>query len=151
MSPVILAFLQNPWFRAGTDQLTIDRYTVDPDFHRRVLALSMTGKRLVRAFRDLYGTIWWDNASPVPVFTPSGAMPPDLEHIQSRIVAARPSLILTFGNNARDGVMRVNARLASKIGPEATIPLMVCHHPNARGKNMQDLHDFAQKVREWNL
>lgn len=147
----IVAFLQNPWFKPGTDEGHIRLYMDDVDFRRRVLSMSMTGTRLLNAFgSDFYEGIWWDNANPRPTFDPQGALPPDKEHIYQVIERHRPvQLILTFGLHARSGVQEV---LESRMGrPEALAwmetHVMHCHHPNARYKNQVDLENFALAVK----
>ncbi len=135
----IVAFLQNPWFPEGTNQRHIDKYTTDQDFHRRVLAMSMTGKKLQNAFGGMYRRIWWDNASPIPCAESSGCQNPDFEHIRHVIREQRPELILTFGRVAQDAILHIKS-----------VDQMVlnCWHPNARGKTQQELSDFAESVRK---
>ncbi len=137
----IVAFLQNPWFKPGTDERHIIAYRDDQDFHRRVLSMCMTGQRLVAAFGDLYDQIHWDNTNWRPAFMASGREDPDYQHMLGVMKRISPDLVLCFGNQARDA-MRVVTRL-SNWGKE----FLQCHHPNARFKTQQDLSDFADRVR----
>ncbi len=65
----VVAFLQNPWFPPGTRKGVVDRYTLDQDFHKRLLANTMSGRRLLQAFgQEDFKKIWWDNVSPEPAW-----------------------------------------------------------------------------------
>jgi hypothetical protein len=129
----IVAFLQNPWFRAGTSERHIDRYTTDPVFRRVMLAQSMTGRRLYKAFGPNYSEIWWDNVSTHSGKTHRELTVVELDHVGRVIIEQDPLLILTFGNVARDAVARV----------ENWAPVLACHHPNAMHYAQEDLNEFA--------
>ena len=137
----VVAFMQNPWFQSDTDPAIIEMYRTNQEFHRRFLAQSMSGRRLMQAFGPLYGEIWWDNASPDHVDEASGEQPASARHVEAVILDIRPALILTFGRVAERAVWECTA----------AIPIMVmdCHHPNARHKTQDDLNRFADKVRVW--
>lgn len=138
----IVAFLQNPWFEEGTLQRLIDAYRADIKLRRKVLAESMTGKRLLSAFgEDWYNSILWDNANPTESCVASGFSLPDFSHIRKVIEQNKPKLILTFGAHARGGICAV------QLADMTEIPHLICHHPNARHKTMQDLIDFANTVK----
>src|SRR5438067_416503 len=94
----ILAFLQNPWFRASTDPRHIAMYREDQNFHRRVLLMSATGRALYRAFGpELYAQIHWDNANPHHGGERGAQFPPDVWHMLTIVVSVRPDVILLFG------------------------------------------------------
>lgn len=132
---MIVAFLQNPWFRPGTSQMVIDMYREDAGFRRRLLARSMTGRRLMHAFREMYSDIWWDNVSPQHGDDHREAMTPDQDHVYQVIVMNRPELVLTFGSYARGAL--------SKIWHG---PMMHCRHPNAMGIRQEEINQFAAEV-----
>lgn len=133
----IVAFLQNPWFPEGTAQRHIDHYISDVDFRRRVLSMSMTGKRLNIAFGAWFDRVWWDNANPFPTPVANGVQFPNIDHILGVINTQKPKLILSFGAQARSGLKTIEFR---------PIVHLVCHHPNARGKTQEDLNIFARDV-----
>lgn len=140
----IVAFLQNPWFPPGTDERHLTNYQIDVDFRRRVLSMSMTGKRLVEAFgQEWYHKIWWDNANPVAAEKASGALIPNETHIKMVVEQQKPELILTFGILARDGLHR-----ALWLTDMTWIPLLHCHHPNARVRTQDDLNNFAKDTKQ---
>ena len=139
MSIKIVAFLQNPWFKLGTEERIIHLYRDDQEFHRRILASCMTGQRLMTAFGDLYDTIWWDNTNWRPSWHSAGKVFPDFDHIKKVLEEVKPNIILHFGNQARDAVDAVTMGLAYQK--------LYCHHPNARHQTVQDLCDFAATVR----
>jgi hypothetical protein len=141
----IVAFMQNCWFPPGTDQRHIDKYHQDQDFHRRVLAMSMSGKRLVTAFGWLYDRIWWDNASKSCATVASGRYGFDLVHMRSVLKRQSPKLVITFGAIAGNGVMLLDDDPICNPSYEH----LSCHHPNARHKTQQDLNDFAALVWRW--
>jgi hypothetical protein len=139
--PNITAFLQNPWFPPGTRRETIDKYTTDAEFHRRVLARSMSGQRLVMAFgRDFYDRIHWDNVAPTAAEQSAGITDVDHEHVERVISETDPHLIITFGKIAEEAL---KGRL------RAEIPHYACFHPNARGRTSAELSQFAIWVAEW--
>lgn len=140
--PTILAFMQNPWFPVGTARTHIDRYLTDQEFHRRVLAGSMSGGRLKDAFGpDMFNRIWWDNVAPEAATFAAGQMEIDFDHVERVIERVKPDLILTFGNLAERAIV-------SSI-QAADMLYMPCHHPNARHRTSADLADFAIRVASW--
>jgi uracil-DNA glycosylase len=137
----ILVFLQNPWFPPGTAKQHIDRYTTDQEFHRRLLAGTMTGQRLRQAFGEtMFRDIWWDNVAPAAAEVSTGVTEIDEEHVERVIKQVKPDLIISFGKLAEDA-------LDGSIAAEP-IPYMCCHHPNARHKTTQDLCEFAVEVQQ---
>lgn len=140
----IVAFLQNPWFPDHVAERHKKLYGTDVNFRRRVLARSMSGRRLITAFGyDLYESIWWDNANPECTSHAAGLNKADWDHIARVVAEQKPKLVLTFGNQARDGFTR-----AQLICPTTyEIETLHCHHPNARHKTQADLNNFADIVR----
>ena len=138
----VLAFLQNPWFKPGTDPRLIHKYQVDPDFHRRVLLLSATGRALYDAFGpQLYHEIIWDNANPRHGNVPTARMRADPQHMAETIVRHRPDLILCFGHEAAVGMNK----LVSQPWPN----VMYAAHPMAHGSAQKHLEDIVREVRKW--
>jgi hypothetical protein len=143
----VVAFMQNPWFKPGISQRHIDMYTHDQDFHRRVLAQSMSGKRLMQAFGEYYDNIWWDNANPIPVFQSNGRQDPNIYHMMGVISKFAPLVVMTVGQQAYQGM-----QLIEKMEHEVRLPNYIrrhCHHPNARGRTQQELNDFASMVLDY--
>lgn len=142
----IVAFMQNPWFPIGTSPRHIKMYNESQHFHRRVLALSMSGRRLLSAFGEhLYNQIWWDNASPIAATIATGKFEADMEHMMRATILQMPRLLLGFGTSANDAI----TTLLTENPFPYQIRFMACHHPNARGRTQQDLNDFAQVVKNF--
>lgn len=137
-APTVLAFLQNPHFIPGTPENIIEFYRDDPDYHRDILAASMSGARIKKAFGKLFKEIIWDNANWRPGTRASTKMPADPEHMQRQIDKYHPTLIITFGTEARDALLAVTY----------DCPVLHCHHPNARFKTQKDLEYFANQVQK---
>lgn len=137
---MIVAFLQNPYFKAGTSDTIIMRYRDDQNFHRRILAHSNTGRRLQMAFGDMYDKIHWDNANWRHTTVAAGKRPPDPEHIDRVLTLKQPDVVIAFGRVAEGAV----ATLVAKFG----IKLVSCTHPSAFGNTMQVLNDFARLIRK---
>ncbi len=140
--PSITAFMQNPWFPLGTDLKHIEMYTTNQEFHRRILARSMSGGRLVQAFGpELFNKIWWDNVAPVAADHSSGVTEVDNNHVAVIVEKTKPDLIITFGVIAMGAIHR--CLYADGIQK------MNCHHPNARHRTAAELADFAIRVQGW--
>lgn len=134
----ILAFLQNPWFKPGTNPLLIKKYRLDQDFHRRVLYMSATGRALYRAFGpELYREIIWENANWRHGDERDSKMPPDATHMAYVITMHRPELILCFGEQAKKGI----AKLA------VTAEVLYAYHPMARGSYAEHLSKIVEEVK----
>jgi len=146
----ILAFLQNPWFHEGISQRHIEMYRDDQDFHRRVLAMSMSGRRLQMAFGELYNDIHWDNTNWRPANHASGKEKPDLDHVMRILKSQDWSLILTFGNQAKNAItLLLNSRHKYYVKLNHTrANVLFCHHPNARHRTQVDLNNFASIIKE---
>jgi len=144
----IVAFLQNPWFRPGTDQRLIDLYRTNQEFHRRVLRLSATGKALYNAFGPkLYSEIHWDNANPRSGSTRDTKYPPDMVHMENVIVAQNPDVLLLFGRQAQDGIDRILHESFLKY----TFGYVVFRapHPMARGSAVRHLEQIVRDLRSF--
>lgn len=136
----IVAFMQNPWFKPGTPQWWVDQYREDQVFHRKILARSMSGARLRKAFGDeLFGRIHWDNVNWRPSDFSAGMLPPDMDHIRNVYDRVNPSLVICFG--------RVAFAALQEFDPPC--PVWGCHHPNARHKTFLDLEAFAKMVADY--
>lgn len=144
----VVAFMQNPWWKSGARRARARRYNSDQAYHKRVLLLSMSGRRLMRAFgRREYWAIWWENAS-LQYENFHGYNPGyDLRHILKVLREQRPGVVLTFGNVAREGV-RVAVDEVLRWD-ERRMRVMGCHHPNARHRTQADLDEFARKVKNY--
>ena len=132
----VVAFLQNPWFKPGTDQRVIRLYMECASYRRMVLALSATGRALMEAFGDFYCQIWWDNACPLPGQERAASFPPDVEHIREVVKRLKPKIVLCFGRSAEIGFRQVGGAMP-----------MTCCHPMAHGDRREELRLFAERVR----
>lgn len=121
-------------------------YRDNQDFHRRVLAGCMTGRRLVEAFGDLYDEIWWDNTNWRPVFDSKGKTDVDYYHMKKVLDTREPELVLCFGRQAADA-MNIFYRAMLEVGRHVTV--MESKHPNARYFPVSELRIFADNVRSW--
>lgn len=137
----ILAFLQNPWFKAGTDPRHIKMYATDQDFHRRVLFLSATGRALHAAFgSELYREIIWENANPRHGSHRRDKMPCDTDHMVSVLSKYKPDLILCFGSEAKKGMKKLI------IEPTCS-NVLYAPHPMAHGSAAEHLKEIAREVK----
>lgn len=135
----IVAFMQNPWFPVGTKREHVDRYRTDQEFHRRLLACTMSGTRLLQAFGPhMFEMIHWDNVAPEAAVEASGKTDVNPDHVEKVISEVEPELIISFGKLAEEALD--NSILAENI------PYMCCHHPNARGHTQAELQEFAISV-----
>lgn len=143
---ITLGFLQNPWFKPGTDQRHIDMYQDDPNFHRKVLAMSATGRALKRAFGDEYDEIFWDNANPISGETREHFEKPDFMYMARRVAALRPHVVLLFGAQAMKGWgQMVNFGFE---GLALNRQVLSAPHPMARGSAKKHLEKM---VREYDI
>ncbi len=138
----IVAFLQNPYFRPGNDPRLIEKYRMDPEFHRRVLLMSATGRALYAAFGPkLYHEIIWDNANPKHGHTRNAMLPADVSHMEITIMLHDPDLILCFGKQAQMGMSKL-------MGKPSWPNVLFAPHPMARGSAADHLRDIVKKVRK---
>ncbi len=136
----VVAFLQNCWFRPGTSHRMIDLYLTDQSFRRKVLAMSMTGRRLKTAFADKFPDIWWDNASQFVADYSSGCNTADPIHMEAVLQQIKPVGIVTFGRIANEGMLNI-ARTQWPIPKWHYFP-----HPNARGLTQAQINEFAAEI-----
>ncbi len=157
MKARVLAFLQNMWFPRDTPQATIDMYLTDQKFRRCILAKSMSGKRLVKAFGPHYRDIWWENASPQRGEHPGAVFPADTDHMWKVIYDVKPDAILGFGSVAAKGLNAMFAVDAMVPLFKSTDPVIfskdgLLHHthffphPNCRGLLQWQLDQFAKGI-----
>lgn len=135
----IVAFMQNPWFPAGTAQRHVERYNTDQEFHRYLLEGTMSGRRLKQAFKTLFHQIYWDNVAPTAADVPAGITEASPEWVDKVIREQQPDIILTFGTLAKE-VLTTQALVPTRA------KMFHCHHPNARHKTQADLDAFAGEV-----
>src|SRR5690606_27192840 len=81
-------------------------------------------------------------ANPIHTPDPSGKVDPNPHYMAMRIMQSRPELVLTFGNNAKQGLEQALQTLA----PRHRVESMHCKHPNARFFPQHDLNLFAATV-----
>lgn len=140
----VVAFLQNPWFKPDTPNHVIRLYREDADYRRRVLALSMSGRRLESAFGPFFSDIHWDNANPLHGNTPGHVSPPDLLHIERVLRELQPGAVLLFGGNASRGYEFVLAKCQDLY--DLKTPYHCFPHPNARGLTQFQINEFAEQI-----
>lgn len=143
----VVAFLQNPWFKPDTPNHVILKYREDADYRRRVLALSMSGRRLESAFGNFFSDIHWDNANPLHGNTPGHVSPPDAQHVAQVLRDLQPEAVICFGKQALAGFERAQLEFGLLYHlPE--IPYHCFPHPNARGLTQFQINEFAQQIIE---
>lgn len=143
----MLAFLQNPWFKPGTDERMIQLYRDNPEFHRRVLAMSATGRALKKMFGRLYDEIIWDNASPAHGEMRDAVSPPDIHHIAGVVARERPDVVLLFGRQAEIGWDQMAEATGLYSFPDYHVNVLRAPHPMARGSVNDHLKKIAIQVK----
>lgn len=143
----ILAYLQNPWFKPGTSSLLIKKYKTDPEFHRRVLYLSATGRALHRAFGpELYMKIIWENANPRHGEERTAHFPADIAHMSGVLATHGPDIIICFGGEAKSGMEKmVGGREPDRCG---SAKVFYAAHPMARGSVREHLRKIVEEIKE---
>lgn len=146
----VVAFLQNPWFKPDTPNYIIAKYRDEPDYRRRVLALSMTGRRLMTAYGDKFSEIHWDNANPLHGSYSSKLFREDIGHMVKALGIARPTAVVTYSKTALDGMSQI-LHYWDEIPEIKELQLDKpahhhCPHPNSRGITQFQLNEFAQIV-----
>jgi hypothetical protein len=90
---MIVCLLQNPW---------------SPHYEGRkwprqswlkALWASRSGQRLRRLFPDPT-QVWFDNTNPIATGTPSGVLPPDLDHVKRMLKRQKPTVVVACGRIA---------------------------------------------------
>lgn len=153
----IVAFLQNPYFHAGTDPRHIELYASNQRFHQLVLAGTATGKALVKAFgQELYGKIWWDNASPDHGDCADEVKKYDSHHMCRVIALIKPTHVLLFGRMAQRGWDELIARgyfntIHSAIEAPAFISVHRARHPMAMGSSREHLKTISDEIKRLNV
>lgn len=139
---IIVAFLQNQWFK---DPERIKRiYAARPDrreeLNKRFLFLnSLTGKRLKATFGDMCNLIIWEEISPRIGRESAAVFSPDHDHIKSVLEKHKPDCLIAFGTKAKEGLKRYCEG----------IPLIDCPHPAARrADTMQRLCSAAMLLED---
>lgn len=152
--PVVVAFLQNMWFK-------------DPERAKKILALyekreplgdgrqrfirnflffgCLTGKRLDEAFEPVFGDEWrwlvtWEETSLEIGGYSSSVFPPDPGHIRGVLNRYQPDFVLAFGSIAQHGLTLAGGTAAITIN----LP-----HPAARYRTVKaDLAAGAIQLRD---
>lgn len=143
----ILAFLQNPWWKAGTDPRHIEMYRENARFRSIVLTHSATGRALRRAFGDeLYDAIAWDNASYEYSETRGHVARPDFMYMARRVAAVRPDVVLLFGGQAQSGWELIQEQ--NNLSGLTVRPVVLrAPHPMARGSQVDHLKKISAEVK----
>ena len=144
----ILAFLQNAWFKPGTDPRHIQLYHDNEDFHRRVLVMSATGRALRKAFGlQLYQEIVWDNASREHGEQRDAVFQPDIHHMARRVAEVKPDVVLLFGRQAETGWDDMAKKTNLYSFPDYNVKVFRAPHPTARGSADEHLKKIAIQVK----
>lgn len=139
----IVGFLQNCWFPPDTKLSYIQEYLNNDDVRRKVLARSYTGKRLLKAFGEIYyANIIWENVSIEVGLDPNHSGTPNYDHVQAVINKHDPDLVLTFGNVAKETLDYL--LLIRKI--DHTV--LGTKHPSAKDFLDEELMKFSDRVKE---
>lgn len=125
---VVVAFLQNQWFKEPEKMESLQVRMGRERFVRTFLFWScLTGKRLRKAFtEEICDEIIWEEASDKIGGKASSAYPADPVHIQAVLDKHKPDVVLTFGSIAGPALQKI------KDGG-ATWHLISGPHPVARG------------------
>lgn len=103
---VVLGLLQNQW--AHNPHAVAAMFARHPDRRSTLiwymLARSLSGRRLQRAFGDWVGRITWEEASPAIAGRSNVVMKMDIDHINRRLTEVRPDVVLAFGVSAAKGI-----------------------------------------------
>jgi hypothetical protein len=107
-SPVILAFLQNAWFKNPAEVKKIfERHPEQRNslIKKFLFYRSLTGRRLKTAFgEELCEQIIWEESSLEIADNPKAIFPADPAHMRSAIEKHRPAIMIAFGQIAKDGL-----------------------------------------------
>ncbi len=143
----IVAFLQNPWFKPDTNEETIKKYREDRVFRRKILSMTPTGERLIAAFEeDWFNRMWWDNANPKHGAHYSAKYEADIEHMAAVIAQRSPLLVITFGTISTRGWLKM-LNVPGAGNYYRTIVHMRFRHPMAYGVSVQQLEEFALRIK----
>lgn len=148
----VVAFLQNPWFKPETPNYIIAKYRDDPDFRRKVLSLSVTGRRLDSAYGKFFSQIHWNNANPLHGSYSSKLFREDIGHMVNVLGSERPVAVVTYAKTALDGMSQI-LHYWDEIPEIKALDLAKpahhhCPHPNSRGITQHQLNEFAREIIE---
>jgi hypothetical protein len=148
---VILAFLQNQWFRdpEGIEQMFKEKPERRNRYIQAFLFMGcLTGRRLKDALGEqLCDDIIWEEASPKVGGRSSSLFPADLKHICSALITHRPDIVLAFGKIAVEGVRAAIKLDEFENHPEPlTFQLFTGPHPAARTDPMPRLREIADRI-----
>lgn len=148
----VVAFLQNAWFKnperiRAIFDLHKDDLGRQAKLHATYLFYGcLTGRRIYKAFGEgdeIRHDIIWENANPGFVDQSSGKLPADPAHIRKIIDHFKPSIILTFGTIATNGVVPIC------MVEYPSVKLISGPHPAARHKTVvQELAEMAKQLQE---
>lgn len=121
---VVLGLLQNQWaHNPAAVAAMFDRHPERRSLYIAcMLARSVSGRRLRRAFGAWMDRIIWENASPGVATKSRGLKMADPRHINRTLANLRPNIVITFGVSARLGI----------AASTWTGPTIGCVHPAAR-------------------
>jgi hypothetical protein len=128
--PVILAFLQNQWFRNPDQARAV--FEKHPERRNDLIRLylfmgCLTGKRLEQIFgEELCYEIVWEECSSKVGGKSAASFPADLAHMRMAIEKHSPQVILTFGKIAGDALTQLQPELNGHI------KIIRALHPAAR-------------------
>ena len=127
---VVLGLLQNQW--AHNPAAVTAMFARHPDRRSTLiwymLARSLSGRRLCRAFGDWVDRIIWENASPMVATRSDHRMVADVDHVNRRLTEIQPDVVLTLGKSAAEAII-----VSCWSGMTINAP-----HPAAR---FPDIHD----------
>lgn len=138
---VILAFLQNMWFKDPERAREVFAAHLDRrnDLIRIYLFMGcLTGRRLEQVFgEELCQEIIWEECSPDIGGRSSAAFPADVNHMYSAILKHDPKVILAFGVIAEGALRRIMPGRQVIYGP----------HPAARNGAIHGLEKMREELR----
>jgi hypothetical protein len=167
---IILAFLQNQWFK--DPERVREMYAEHPEHRQRYIASFLfmgctTGKRLEAAFgEDLCQEIIWEEASLEVAGYSAASFPADPVHIENTLLKFKPSVVLTFGKIASNGLRTIvnpdidyytgvnyhrqiiDEWLVHSSRLHLTFNLIEGPHPANRNAPMPRLYEMAQRIKE---
>lgn len=158
--PVTVAFLQNQWFK-NPDKIRgmyeghaakIGLYPARARLNELFLFYrSLTGRRLKAAFGDeACRQIVWEEASAVVGGVSSSAYPADPTHMIAVIQHHQPSVVLTFGKIANDGINAVMQLVHRDRLACPKFMILCAPHPAARHASVPfELKATAFAWRTW--
>lgn len=136
----VLAFLQNQWFRnpAKIKQIIQDAEFPDArEFYIKTFLFwgCLTGRRIKAALGEAWiEQITFEECSREMGNSASSRFPADLQHIQQVIDKHKPTVVIAFGQLAKDALMQLYER--------NSFVLLLAPHPAARQS------DVSQQLRE---